>query len=182
MLSWSNNPPRSVLRQVQDERLSLRQPQTANGGQHCCRPPLYVRSGFSRRVSLRPLCAGLSLLTAWRLQALLGGAFCAVVASGRMPSGALSPWAAADPCFRTRSRRYPSFRPSATVECRHSSFAPVTRDCFGCSCERSERSRSWAFPFVRWLSSNRASGVKCCPPPFSPLHRAGWRPKPARAL
>lgn len=44
-------------------------------------------------------------------------ALCAWRASGWMPSGARSPWAAADPCFRTRSRRYPSFRLSASVEC-----------------------------------------------------------------
>lgn len=44
-------------------------------------------------------------------------ALCAWWACGWMPSGARSPWAAADPCFRTRSRRYPSFRLSAPVEC-----------------------------------------------------------------
>lgn len=58
-------------------------------------------------------------------------ALCALRASGWMPSGARSPWAAADPCFRTRSRRYPSFRLPAPVECqallRRSGFPRLSR-------------------------------------------------------
>lgn len=62
---------------------------------------------------------------AWR------SALCAWRASGWMPSGARSPWAAADPCFRTRSRRYPSFRLPAPVErhalLRRSGFPRLSR-------------------------------------------------------
>lgn len=58
-------------------------------------------------------------------------ALCAWRASGWMPFGARSPWAAADPCFRTRSRRYPSVRLPAPVECqallRRSGFPRLSR-------------------------------------------------------
>lgn len=119
-------------------------------------------------------------------------ALCEGLASGWMPSGAQGPWAPADPCFRTRSRRYPSFRPSSPVECR----APVRRSGFprlsrlllrairkkpfvGVSPLPEARSR----PDLRLTGRTPpSSGVKCCPSSLSSPHRAGWRPKSARAL
>lgn len=51
----------------------------------------------------------------------------AQVASVRMPSGARSPWAAADPCFHTGSRRYPSIRPMALVCAGHRPHSALSR-------------------------------------------------------
>jgi len=84
-------------------------------------------------------------------------ALCAWRASGWMPSGARSPWAAADPCFRTRSRRYPSFRltragrvPGTHPSLRFSATVPAA---LASGPEKAVRGR---FPFVWWLAPDRA--------------------------
>jgi hypothetical protein len=128
-----------------------------------------------------------------RLVALLGGARFArsgrVVGCrpGRGAPGLLPIRAFAQGRAAIRPFAYPR-RPSA----RHSSVAPVYRDCSGCSFKRSGKSRPWAFPLGLVARSRPGFhlagrtppfvGVKCCPPSLSSPHRAGWRPKPARAL
>ncbi len=167
--------------------------QTANGGQHCCRPPLYVRSGLFCRVLLPPFRAGSSLLTSMRLVALLVGARFARV--GRVVGCRPGRVAPGLPPIRAFAQGRAAIRPSAyprRSSARHSSVAPVYRDCSGCSFKRSGKSRPWAFPLCLVARSRPGfhlagrtppfTGVKCCSPSLSSPHRAGWRPKPARAL
>lgn len=128
-----------------------------------------------------------------RLVALLGGARFARggrlvgCRPGRVAPGLLPIRAFAQGRAAIRPFAFPR-RSSA----RHSSVAPVFRDCPGCSCERAGKSRSWAFPLCLVARSRpgfhlagrtpRFAGVKCRPSSLSSPHRAGWRPKPARAL
>jgi hypothetical protein len=49
------------------------------------------------------------------------------VAPVQMPSGARSPWAAADPCFRTSPRRYLSIRPLTSACAEHGPSSTISR-------------------------------------------------------
>jgi hypothetical protein len=119
-------------------------------------------------------------------------ALCAWRASGWMPSGARSPWAAADPCFRTRSRRYPSFRLPAPAECqallRRSGFPRLSRLLLRAGRKKPSVGVSplSGGSLPTGLSPGRTNAAvrrgEMLSVILSSLHRAGWRPKPARAL
>lgn len=79
----------------------------------------------------------------------------AQVASVRMPSGARSPWAAADPCFHTGSRRYPSIRPMALVCAGHRPHSALSRLLLAAFAS-GLKSRSWALPSLRGIAPEHA--------------------------